>query len=265
MVLDHRKMLASFDEFLLRDLLLRAAVESELIREEINRYHGLMIHGQPQVVIHFDHHSKKVWHELQHGQIRHGQNVGSSKQYELALEVSNSVRYHIADIRRQTPANSSFGTKKSALETLRKIGKSLSRLEYDEFGARMAKCLHEAGDPQEKVMLGIVKEMTAVERINMGDNTEWIGRIEELIELDCQYQLYGRLNEMLEMLGLGETEDQGQAHETEEESLGETMATPIRADKERNRKVARYNICHGCGCGDARCSSCWLSEDELEE
>ena len=183
--------------------------------------------------------------------------VQGSSSWRLKFPIQWRITLHISEDRRRP--------KKSALETLRKIGKSLSLLEYDEFGARMAKCLHQAGNPQEKVMVEIVKEMTAEEKEKMRDNTEWVEKVEELIELDDHYQLYGKLNEMLEMLGLGETEDQGQAHETEEESLGETMATPIRADKERKRKVTRYNMCYGCGCGNARCSSCWLSEDEPEE
>lgn len=129
--------------------------------------------------------------------------LSGSRQYDLGLDVGVTVAGTIGDSRNQTPDHSSFGTKKSALETLRKIGKSLVFSQGDTFGHEVVKSLSWDGNPQESAMLQIANEMTAEGKAKMRANTEWVSKVRELIDIGSRYDMYGSLEEMLESLGLG--------------------------------------------------------------
>ncbi|KAK3314595.1 hypothetical protein B0H66DRAFT_563204 [Apodospora peruviana] len=74
-------------------------------------------------VINFDHLSKSVWHTLNTSWYTQ---LSSSKQYEASLDAYNDVTKCIESIRKKTPpTTSAYGTKLSALETLRKIAKTV--------------------------------------------------------------------------------------------------------------------------------------------
>lgn len=108
----------------------------------------------------------------------------------------------IEKIREQTPAHASFGTKKSALVTLRKIGKSIALGgRWDEFSSQVIKTLDNEGGPLEKAMLDIVDAMREEEKANMRDNKEWIEKVKELVELGKDVDMFETLEKMLEILG----------------------------------------------------------------
>ena len=191
-------MINNFDEKTVRKLLLRAAMCSKPVATELVAQRDAILEAESTQVIDFDRYSEEVWHQLQRGK---GQR--SSRQFELGLEASVTVVDIIKTIRQQTPAHSSFGTKKSALETLRKIGKSLVLQEYTSFRREVMKAMQE-GDPLGTAMLGIVDEMSEEEADEMCGEEEWIDKVKELIELADGYCLYERLNDVLGSLGLVE-------------------------------------------------------------
>ncbi|KAF1345041.1 hypothetical protein BDV97DRAFT_40151 [Delphinella strobiligena] len=81
-------------------------------------------------IIDFDHLSKEVWHELN---TRYS-GLSGSKQYDRAYDALGVVLDCVAEIGEQTPVHASFGTKKSALETLRKMGRSVCLSNSDVVG-----------------------------------------------------------------------------------------------------------------------------------
>ena len=84
------------------------------------RHHEMILREQKKT-INFDHYSKSVWKELN---IRHARKSGSH-QYEAAGDAYNCALEAISDIEGKVKPHSSFQTKKSAMETLRKIGKTI--------------------------------------------------------------------------------------------------------------------------------------------
>ena len=113
-----------------------------------------------------------------------------------------SVSQTIAKIKEQTPAHASFGTKKSALVIMRKIGKSIALGgNYDEFSSQVIQTLYTEGEPLEKAMLEIVGAMKVEEKAKMRDNKEWIEKVKELVELGKDVDMFESLEKMLEVLG----------------------------------------------------------------
>lgn len=184
-------------------------------------------------------------------------------QYELGIEASVYAEETIANIRKQTLAHSSFGTKKSALETLRKIGKTIALGGMDEFGSEVISQLQEDGSPLESAMCDIVKEMKADERARMGGDRDWILKVKELVELGSEHDIYKGLNQMLRDLGVyvSDDEDEGEEEDGEESEEGSEDQTHGEIDS-RNAGVPRRDRCRGCGCGHPRCSSCWGDDDD---
>ena len=195
---EYEDIINTFDEDTLRDLLLSAATSSIQVGKEVIARHNAILKAESVKTINFDHFSKSVWHELQQGG-----GLSGSKQYMLGLDVGVSVAETFETIREKTPAHSSFGTKKSALVTMRKIGKSLVLHNDDTFGHEVVKTVNHNGDPQENAMLEIVKEMTVEEKAKMRDDVEWVAKVEELIDLGRRCDMYWSLNDMLTDLGVG--------------------------------------------------------------
>ena len=72
-------------------------------------------------IVNFDHLSKSAWKTLNVTYER----MSGSHAYELSGEASSSIEKCFKTIQKQCPATASFRTKENALETLRKIGKSI--------------------------------------------------------------------------------------------------------------------------------------------
>ena len=90
---------------------------SKAIKNEVDRRAAKSL----SEVIDFDHHSKTVWYALN---IEY-RKLSSSRAYERSGDVSNTIDDCIETIGEQFEGAASFGTKKNALETLRKIAKSI--------------------------------------------------------------------------------------------------------------------------------------------
>ena len=73
-------------------------------------------------MIDFDHHSKEVWYVLN----KKYRKASGSTQYDLAGDAYGEITSGIDDIANQYKSHASFGTKCNAIETLRKICKSIA-------------------------------------------------------------------------------------------------------------------------------------------
>ena len=196
---DHYKsIIDTFDEQTLRTILLAVAqAVPDAAALIVNRRDDILREESAQV-IDFDFQSKVAWHALNNP--RDSRN--GSRGYDAGIDRGICVSQTIAKIREQTPAHASFGTKKSALVTLRKIGKSIAiDGRYDEFSSQVIKTLHNEGNPLEKAMLEIIDAMKEEEKANMRDNKEWIEKVKELVELGKDVDMFETLERMLKALG----------------------------------------------------------------
>lgn len=152
--------------------------------------------------INFDHHSKEAWHVLNSS---HYTRLSSSKQYDASGDALGEINECIREINTQTKANSPLGTKQSALETMRKILKTML-LGEDTLGHEVRKELQwDAEIPN--AMKRILESMSAEDRIRVGSAADAKGSLAEKIqwvrdEADayCLEGLSG-LGRVLELMG----------------------------------------------------------------
>jgi hypothetical protein len=111
----------ALDVEIVRSLLLGAAQANESLASLIRELHDARLQKESARAINFDWLSKESWKELN---VRYD-HLRDSKQYDRAGDVSEAIRENIEHIQHNVMAASSWGTKKSALGTLRKIGKSI--------------------------------------------------------------------------------------------------------------------------------------------
>ncbi|KAH7110781.1 hypothetical protein B0J13DRAFT_569652 [Dactylonectria estremocensis] len=156
-----------------------------------------------QRVINFDCYSKTVWHTLN---TSHYSKLKSSKQFEAAYDAWKDILVCVQQIETQTTEASSFGTKQSALETIRKILKSIL-LVNDTLGHEVRKEL-QSDDEIVNVMIGILEHMSLEERVKVGQAADekgsLISKIEWVREEGKAYCLEGLadLDVVLEMMGV---------------------------------------------------------------
>ncbi|KAK3171168.1 hypothetical protein OEA41_003252 [Lepraria neglecta] len=153
---------------------------------------------------------------------------------------------------------SSFGTKKSALVTLRKIGKStVLNGACDEFGSEVLNTLHHGEPSLDKAMSETVDED---EKAKMRSDREWVEKVRELIGLGKDHDMYETLDAMLRKIGVGR--GQGKVQEPKYEGLDGTVTTKNRQTRYKNQK-SLVGICvEAVGAETPRCSSCWGDEED---
>jgi len=105
----------------LRETPLAAALKYENVFSLVTDCYTDTICRESTQIINFDHYSESVWHKL-----LQGRGLTGSRQDDLGGDVGASIAGTTAKILERTPAHASFETKKSALETLRKMGKSIA-------------------------------------------------------------------------------------------------------------------------------------------
>lgn len=253
---DYKQIINTFDGKTLRELLLSAAATSEQVAKQIIRRRDALLKAESVKVVDFDHYSKSVWHEL-----AEGNGLRGAKAYDMGLTVGWSVDGTIKQICKDAPAHSSFGTKKSALVTLRKIGKSVALSGGDTMGSEVRQTL-EQDKSMEKAMLKIVDGMTESEKETMSRDSEWILKMKELKKLGSDQDLFTGLDRVLRKLGAissGEVdESEGDDRSDASDEGDDDDDEDSEGNEEEGTMVApRRNLCRGCGCGDPRCSSCW--------
>jgi len=116
-----QRILDNFDEQNLRETLLTAALKHENVFSLVTDCYTDTLRRESTKIINFDHYSKSVWHEL-----LQGRGLTGSRQDDLGGDVGASIAGTTAKILERTPAHASFETKKSALETLNEMDKSIA-------------------------------------------------------------------------------------------------------------------------------------------
>jgi len=103
------------------EILLSLAYIDPTVARYVHSSYSEHIHVERSKVIDFDHCSKTVWYSIN----KKYASMSGSKQYDVAFSVYDEIRDIIASIsERAGVEHASFGTKCSALETMRKIGKT---------------------------------------------------------------------------------------------------------------------------------------------
>ena len=199
-------------------------------------------------MIDFDRFSKSVSHDMAQG----GGSSGS-RAYHLGLDVSVTIEETVATIKEQTPSHGSFGTKKSALVTLRKIAKTIVLGGNKPMGNEVINQLRQDGEPLIKAMHYIVDGMSEDERDKMRSDEAWVDEVKELVEFGRKHVIYQTLNELLEKLGVGVVDDRFQKGATDIKTV-ERKKPVEEARKGKKAKAPRRDMCRGRGCGNSLCS-----------
>lgn len=175
--LDLDKAIKSLSEDTVRRILFAAAHAHLPVQNMVDAEYKAFVAREQATVINFDHYSKSVWKELN---VNHGGQSGS-RQYDSAYDAFTYVTNVIETISKRATPDSSLGTKISALETLRKIGKSIALSGGDTLGHEVIKCF-QTTDVLEEAMSEILESMAEAGCVS-GMSDEFIDKLEELIKL----------------------------------------------------------------------------------
>lgn len=199
-------MIAALEEKALRDLLLQSAASSQEIQRSIkDAYHRQVSRPQPppllpqpllsshmmqasstitgtttstttptitrpaiplsqmRPVTNFDHYSKSAWHALNDRELLA---LSGSRQYTMAGDVYSDICDCVNAIDEMTKDDAPLGTKQNALETLRKIAKTVI-LGEDTVGYEVRKELQNDSHISD-IMTRIAESMTPEERLRTG-------------------------------------------------------------------------------------------------
>ena len=200
------KILATLDDHAVRTLLLDVASHDPSVATLIETRASRIKKAEQAKVIDFDYHSKSVWKTIN---VTYSK-LSGSKQYYASGDAFNSIKRAIEDIRARCPAHASFGTKVNALETLRKIGKSVA-LSAGDTMAREIQVFFQHDTILEDTMLGIVESMTLEEREITSDEPHeditWVEKLEELTQIAEGRCLFEGLADVIALLVPSSEED----------------------------------------------------------
>jgi hypothetical protein len=207
----------------IKSLLVHAAKKDSSTALLVRKLYNDHIQRERVKVIDFDGYSKSVWRAINTRYTRYR----DSEQYDLAYEVLAEATETITKIGDKASAqHTSFGTKRSALETLRKIGKTIC-LSGDVIGYEVRKQFqHESA--LEDAMSAIVAEMSVDECQEMcaihDGRSSFLIKMEELLQLSGGYCLFARLEDVLVSLAGevdedGDEDGDGEDEDHEEESV----------------------------------------------
>ncbi|KAI1121428.1 hypothetical protein F5Y10DRAFT_101892 [Nemania abortiva] len=173
-------MISRLDNDTVRLILASLASVSPSVQTAVISSYQQKVQMMQARVIDFDTYSKTAWHILNTSGYTEG---SGSEQFEASFDARADIVECINDIGKETHAESSYGTKLSALETLRKIAKTIL-LADDTLGSEVRKefqhetCLAD-------VMERIVGSMTPEEQRRAGANTDAKGSLATKLRWVC--------------------------------------------------------------------------------
>ena len=169
---------------------------------------------QQTTTVDFDYLSKDVWKALNvtYGKLR------GARQYELAGEAQRVVVGCIETIRMGCATVASYETKLNAVETLRKIGKTICMSGNEVVGREIIKAF-ESEKILEDTVLAIVQSMTDDERGKLLKDP-WFNKLWQLIVLSTDHLIMDGLGDVLGVL-LEESSDEEEEAEEEEEEIND--------------------------------------------
>lgn len=211
------ELVDSIDPKIIASLLIMAAETypdiASLIQREVDRIAA----AEGAKILNFDYLSKSAWKTLN---VTYDHLKGSHA-YEMAGEAAESIGECFETIRTRCPKTASFKTKESALETLRKIGKSIC-LSNGVVSHEIRKDYY-AGGELVPVMLDIAESLTDEEMERL---RPWCDdKLVELRGIADGYCIFEDLGQVIELWGgdeEGEDEDEGSSDVNEEDDEGES-------------------------------------------
>ena len=233
---EYRKVIATFDERTLRDLLLFAAQKSSQIAAQIIARRDDISEADRPGAIEVDHFSKSEGL----GVVQEGDPSGS-RQYQLGLEVSITIEETIAKTKEQTSCHTAFDTKKSALVTLRKIAKTACLGGNDRMGHECKNQLCQDDGPLDKAMHDIVDGIGEDERDRMRNEQEWVDKVKDLVALGRNDDIHETLDQLLDKLSAGVVEDRAQKPETNLKTV-ESIMPETQAPKSKKARVKCWDM-----------------------
>jgi hypothetical protein len=176
---------------IIKEILQSSARVHPDVAARLRHAHAYLEYDESRKVINFDHYSKTLWRA-----INSSYHLKGSYQVEAAGGIIRQVQDCINKIDKGAGDMASFGTKKSAVETLRKIGKSVC-LTREVIGKEVRQ-EYQSGRGVDGVMLRILGGMTAEERASIG--TEFVDKCGELWAEAQGYCIFGKMPQVIAML-----------------------------------------------------------------
>lgn len=181
-------MIAAIDAPTIEELLLNAAMTHRDVLGRLKAEFEAKQREEAQRVIDFDHLSKIAWRELH---VRHVKK-NPATQRETALDVARHMQHIFQDMADEAPARASYGTKRNAIETMRKICKSILLMPHCTLQRHVGRNIGQL----DGLMLQVLKGFTDVELarlVNEAFGGEWLNKLDELVELSEGYNVLGGL------------------------------------------------------------------------
>lgn len=174
------EMVATLDVQTLRSLIIRFAPANPDLTEAVRTAHrarpsGAVPLSQMRPIVDFDHYSKEAWraYDSRKGAV-------GAKQSEAATDAYLDIYHCIAAIGGKTTDASPLQTKQSAVETLRKIAKTIAWAD-DEVGREMRE-LFASETKLPDIMVQVLESMTPEQRIATGQRTDAKGSLHRKVQ-----------------------------------------------------------------------------------
>lgn len=188
--------LDSFSATELRQLLRIAVQRHPSLASDITSEYAQRVSLGASKTVNFVHYSNSVWHTLNSKQY-----LDPAKGRQYADKAVQRIANDISSVATQVQRESSLVTKKNALETLRKIGRSVC-LATGGVGERVKNVLG-SDEMFVDAMIKVADSFTEDDRRTLwagGSGTEIVKRLEQLDELRRCYRVFDRLDVVLKLL-----------------------------------------------------------------
>ncbi|MCJ1235367.1 hypothetical protein MMC14_003335 [Varicellaria rhodocarpa] len=195
-VIDFLPLLEIIPKKSIHAILDAAAKQDPVIANLIKAEHKRLIAAEQQKTLDFDYLSKSAWKSINVDYC----DMSSSKQYRMSGNAFREVRDCIETIATGCPPHASFGTKRSALETLRKIGKSICLSGDGNVVGDAVRSTFQWMTQLEDTMYKIAISMTVSERDTLM-KTQFKSKLYELEKLgksDCLYENLSKVIDLME-------------------------------------------------------------------
>ncbi|KAF2096703.1 hypothetical protein NA57DRAFT_78300 [Rhizodiscina lignyota] len=186
----------------LREIVLGAALGIPSVANTVRSKYNEKVFAESQRYVDFDRYSKAVWHK-----INNYRETSGSRGLDDMYNVIHWIERQITQIRDSVRSFSSFATKRSALETLRKICKTIFLS-----GGSLGHEIHQSfqcNSILQDSMLAILEMMTDDEKDRMVDvnGGEILDKLEELVNLAEDYCMMENISDVLDVLDPSTVED----------------------------------------------------------
>jgi hypothetical protein len=193
-----RTALESIPKNELIDSLLQLNTINPSIATWARSYHHFLAQREQRKIVKFDRHSDELWKEIT---IRHDR-LGGSKEYEKAEKVLRDLKDSLETISTEVHTTSSWETKKSAMETLRKITKVI--LDSQGVIADEIRKVFQYDCSINNAFLKVVRSMSAEERAKMCDVDDGTGpfsdRLVDIVRSCNNFEICKDLDDVVDLL-----------------------------------------------------------------